>query len=76
MSAEHPTLNQAIDRELNVWPPNDGLPADVILARIRNACSSFSPSDLRTAIEVHRTNCHHPRCLVLSAMETIAKETP
>ena len=67
---DHP-LNQAIDQMIARDRVSE---ADDLLVKVREQCARFSFDALHTAIEVHRANCHHPRCLVLAAMERVAAE--
>lgn len=44
-------------------------PATDVLVQVRTMCAEVPIRDLRTAIEVHRSNCRQPGCPVLAAME-------
>ena len=63
-------INQAIDRMID---SDRTSPAVDLLGKVRTLCAEFPIGDLRTAIEVHRANCHQPSCPVLAAMEDYSR---
>ena len=69
-SADHP-LNQAIREEIVVCADAPGGDDVDAIARVQAVCAAVPIGDLRTAIEVHRTNCTKAHCPVLAAMEIV-----
>lgn len=64
------SLNQAIDHMIDADRKS---PADDLIAKVRSMCAEVPIDALRTAIDVHRSNCHQHGCPVLAAMEDRAR---